>query len=139
MSAHNIFRGRREDAPSAYRVLPDHEIPRGSHPDRTDLRGVGPITKFSVDVVRIHLVPAEYRPVIKFPVEVVRIRLIYEEYTRSQNSPWKPSRYTCYTRSVSAHKILRGRREDTPGACRVPLDHEIPRGSRPDRTDLRGV
>ena len=39
-----------------------------------------PLTKFSVDVMRVHLFHAEYRAIIKFPVEVVQIRLIYKEY-----------------------------------------------------------
>ena len=47
-----------------------------------------PLTKFSVDVVTIHLVHAEYCQIMKFLVEVVQIGLIYEEKFRSQNFPW---------------------------------------------------
>ena len=34
-----------------------------------------PITKFYIEVVRIHLVYEEYRPITKFYIEVVRIHL----------------------------------------------------------------
>ena len=68
MSAHKIFRGGREDAPGAGRVLPYHEVSRGIRPDKTDLRGVYPATKF--------------------PVEALKIHLLYDECVRSQHFPW---------------------------------------------------